>query len=105
MDRIHCVSSSLILLLFASGGHCNPPTLRETSNGPVKGIQRISSLGQKYYAFEGIPYAEAPITGTDPYTGEWVDRRFKVIGLISFFYYKIIYENPQHYLHCMTNHI
>lgn len=26
----------------------------------------------------GVPFASPPITGTDPYTGEEVDRRFKV---------------------------
>lgn len=57
---------------------CDIPTIRQTWNGPVEGVELLSSLGQKYYAFKGIPYAEAPITGTDPYTGEQVDRRFKV---------------------------
>lgn len=53
-------------------------TLRQTLNGPVEGVEEISSLGQKYYAFRGVPFAEPPITGIDPYTGEYVDRRFKV---------------------------
>lgn len=53
-------------------------TLRQTLNGPVEGVEEISSLGQKYYAFRGVPFAEPPITGIDPYTGEHVDRRFKV---------------------------
>lgn len=53
------------------------PTVRLTANGPVQGILKTSSLGQNYYAFKGIPYAEAPITGVDPYTGKVVDRRFK----------------------------
>lgn len=52
--------------------------VRQTSNGPVEGITLTSSLGQKYYAFKGIPFAEPPITGKD-HTGEYVDRRFKVI--------------------------
>lgn len=41
-------------------------------------MEEISSLGQTYYAFRGVPFAEPPITGVDPYTGEYVDRRFKV---------------------------
>lgn len=52
--------------------------IRQTSNGPIEGVEQISSLKQKYYAFRGIPYAEPPITGNDPYTGEKIDRRFKV---------------------------
>ncbi len=60
--------------------HCNdvPLVVRTTANGPVEGLQQTSSLGQKYYSFRGIPFAEPPITGKDPYTGEEVDRRFKV---------------------------
>lgn len=57
---------------------CSFPIIRQTLNGPVEGIEKISMLGQKYYAFRGIPFAEPPITGTDPNTGEQVDRRFKV---------------------------
>lgn len=49
-----------------------------TVNGPVQGIEQISALGQKYYSFRGIPFAAPPITGTDSFTGERVDRRFKV---------------------------
>lgn len=52
--------------------------IRQTANGPVEGIERMSVLGRKYYAFRGVPYAEPPITGPDRYTGEEVDRRFKV---------------------------
>lgn len=55
-----------------------PPTIRQTSHGPVEGIEETTVFGQKYYAFRGIPYAAPPITGSDPYTGEQVDRRFKV---------------------------
>lgn len=58
--------------------HCNPSTIRQTQNGPIEGVEMTSSLKQKYYAFKGIAYAEPPITGTDPYTGKQVDRRFKV---------------------------
>lgn len=78
MDRAYYTSLP-ILLLFTLGVHCNPATLRQTLNGPVEGVERISIMGQKYYAFEGIPYAAPPITGTDPYSGEQVDRRFKVL--------------------------
>lgn len=57
------------------------PLIRQTSNGLVEGNEKISSLGQTYYAFYGIPYAAPPITGIDPYTKESVDRRFKVRSL------------------------
>lgn len=76
MRQIVCVV--IVLLSVAHCMRCNSETLRKTANGPVKGIDRISSLGQKLYAFKGIPFAEPPITGIDPYTGERVDRRFKV---------------------------
>ena len=53
------------------------PTIRQTLNGPVEGIEQTTALGQKFYSFRGIPFAEPPITGIDPYTSEQVDRRFK----------------------------
>lgn len=68
--------SSLLLALSVSSNES--PTIRQTTNGPIEGVEETSSLGLKYYAFRGIPFAEPPITGTDPYTGEEVDRRFKV---------------------------
>lgn len=77
MDRAYFASWTIILLLVVDV-FGNPATVRQTINDPVEGVERISSLGQRYYAFEGIPYAEPPITGIDPYTGEPVDRRFKV---------------------------
>lgn len=49
-----------------------------TANGPVEGIEEISLLDQEYYSSRGIPFAAPPITGIDPFTGEPVDRRFKV---------------------------
>lgn len=59
---------------------CSHPSIRQTLNGPVEGLEQLSSLGQKYYAFKGIPYAEPPITGIDPRnTGQQIDRRFKVL--------------------------
>lgn len=71
---------SFLLFTLSPSVYCDfGATLRQTSNGPVEGTERISSLGQKYYSFIGIPYAEPPITGSDPYTGEHVDRRFKVL--------------------------
>lgn len=69
---------TLVIYIFVHHVCCELPTIRNTSNGPVEGIEQTSSLGQKYYAFRGIPFAEPPITGRDPYTGEQVDRRFKV---------------------------
>lgn len=73
------VSSLIALnLLKMTGNHSRSPLLRDTTHGPVEGVELTSSLGQKYYAFRGIPFAEPPITGVDPHTGEIVDRRFKV---------------------------
>lgn len=66
------------LLVLAMNICCSSPTLRMTANGPVEGIKKISSLGQKYYSFKGVPFAAPPITGIDPFTGKLVDRRFKV---------------------------
>lgn len=65
-------------LTFARSFSRGSPIIRQTRNGPVEGIEQTSKLGKKFYAFRGIPFAEPPITGTDPYTGEKVDRRFKV---------------------------
>lgn len=76
MKESMCILLSLIFLVI--NVYCAPPTVRQTNHGSVEGIEQTSSLGQKYYAFRGIPFAEAPITGKDPYTGEEVDRRFKV---------------------------
>lgn len=64
--------------LLVKSVYCDQQLVRQTNNGPVEGIEELSSLGQKYYAFRGVPYAEPPITGIDPYTGEEVNRRFKV---------------------------
>ena len=66
----------LSIFLLALSVQCD--LIRQTANGPIEGIEQTSSLGQKYYAFRGVPFAEPPITGIDPYTGEPVDRRFKV---------------------------
>lgn len=67
-----------LLVFLIVNIHCSPLTVRKTANGPVEGVEEISSMGQSYYAFRSIPYAEPPVTGIDPYTGEQVDRRFKV---------------------------
>lgn len=72
------VSVSLSLLLTGPYVQSAQPTLRQTVNGPVQGIEMTTSFGEIFYAFKSIPYAKPPITGRDPYTGEMVDRRFKV---------------------------
>lgn len=64
--------------LFKVNVLCSASILKWTANGPVEGIEQISLLNQKYYSFRGIPFAAPPITGIDPFTGESVDRRFKV---------------------------
>lgn len=94
----------LLILLFARNVSCNLPTIRQTQNGPVEGIKLVSSLRQSYYAFKGIPFAEPPITGTDPYTKQKVDRRFKVqfyrkvihlLGMRNYKYYFAL-RHPNH---------
>lgn len=77
MSGLFCVLFPLILGLASV--YCISPIIRQTANGPVEGTEQISSLGQRYYSFKGIPFAEPPITGVDPYTGQQVDRRFKVL--------------------------
>lgn len=78
-----CVSVFFLLLENDSCSLCSLTTLRQTTHGPVEGIEETTVFGQKYYAFQGIPYAAPPITGLDPYTGEKVDRRFKVRQIIA----------------------
>lgn len=78
MYKLVCVSILQSLLLLVLGVYCDLTIVKQTNNGPIEGIEQTSSLGQKYYAFRGVPYAETPITGKDPHTGEQVDRRFKV---------------------------
>lgn len=75
MYSVICLSLSFSLVLSVNS---EKPTVRITKNGPVEGVELTSVYGQTFYAFKGIPYAEPPITGIDPYTGETVDRRFKV---------------------------
>lgn len=78
VSNMHKAIGVFFLSLFVLSVQCNHLLVRQTANGPVEGIEQTSSLGQKYYSFKGIPFAEPPITGEDPYTGEKVDRRFKV---------------------------
>lgn len=33
----------------------------QTEYGPIKGDQRLSVLGRKYFNFQGIPYMKAPL--------------------------------------------
>lgn len=40
----------------------------QTTKGPVKGISKTSIVGEDYYRFRGIPYAQPPVG----------DLRFKV---------------------------
>lgn len=74
---MHKLFSVFPILMLTWGVLCDP-LVRETINGPVEGIEKLSSLGQTYYSFKGIPFAEPPITGKNPHTGEMVDLRFKV---------------------------
>lgn len=84
---VHLIFELRLVLLFAFGT-CFVYTsdiIRQTQNGLVEGVEQYSSLGQKYFAFRGIPFAEPPITGMDPYTGDQVDRRFKVYSFNLYF--------------------
>lgn len=77
------MQSSIIIYVLASLSlslsiHCARSVVRQTVNGPVQGIEMVTSFGEIFYAFKSIPYAKTPITGIDPHTGEMADRRFKV---------------------------
>lgn len=76
MRSLNLMCFSIIFLIV--NVNCNTPTIRNTLNGPIEGVELTSVLDQKYYAFKGVRYAEAPITGKDPLSGDDVDRRFKV---------------------------
>lgn len=74
------------LLYLSSIFQCDQltkPTIRQTNNGLVEGTEQTTLFGKKYYAFRGLPYAETPITGKDPYTGAEVDRRFRVMKTVN----------------------
>lgn len=77
MRRI--ILASLLFISLWMRVQCKSSFVRQTLNGPVEGVELTTSLGQKYHSFRGIPFAEPPITGIDPYTGAKVDRRFKVV--------------------------
>lgn len=72
-----------IFALLLRDVHCNS-AVRNTANGCVKGVLERTSMKQLYYAFRSVPYAEVPITGIDPYTQKFVDRRFKVGSFFRF---------------------
>lgn len=46
----------------------SPAVIVVTTYGPVRGNQRTSFMGDKFYSFRGIPYAKPPVG----------DLRFKV---------------------------
>lgn len=79
-----------LFLMFVLNVMSSTSTIRQTLNGPVEGVVQKSVLGQLFYGFLGIPFAEPPITGIDPYTGKRVDRRFKV-----WFDIKLIWSWPR----------
>lgn len=83
-------SELISVLLLISIVHSDSSAIRQTQNGPVEGLEEISVLGKKYYSFRGVPYAEVPITGIDPYTGAEVDRRFKVKERILQFFMNFV---------------
>lgn len=75
---------TFLFSLLIQSVYCDKPTVRQTNNGPVEGLEKTNVFGNKYYAFKGIPYAESPITGIDSF-GNYVDRRFKVHFKVAFF--------------------
>ncbi|XP_031635932.1 cholinesterase 2-like [Contarinia nasturtii] len=81
MFKLFC--TFMFFLLLTSKVHSDPPTIRQTTNGPIEGIEETGVFGKKFYAFKGVPYAEVPITGIDPYTGATVDRRFKPTSILT----------------------
>lgn len=91
-----------ILVLIPTIQCIDPLAIRQTNNGPVEGVEQTSFFGKKYYAFRGIPYAEVPITGKDPYTGAEVDRRFKVLLIIRNVFHvnrALSYKSHQNHSH------
>lgn len=83
--QIALIVRFMIMTVIIQRVDCEMLPVRQTANGPVEGTIKTSSLGKQYYAFMGIPYAEVPITGKDPYSGEQVDRRFKVVSFQNYF--------------------
>lgn len=73
-----------LVIVFIQNVRCSPSTIRQTLNGPIEGIELMSSLGQKYLAFKGVRYAMPPITVVHPITGDRVDRRFKVFDCVKY---------------------
>lgn len=67
-----------ILLVFFFFKYQYSPRVIQTTHGPVQSVKYVTVFEQECHGFYGIPYAAPPITGIDPYTGEQVDRRFKV---------------------------
>lgn len=37
------------------------PILVDTESGPILGAKKVSILGDDYYSFQRIPYAEPPV--------------------------------------------
>lgn len=35
--------------------------LVNTNLGPIKGTQRVSYLGDQFFSFRGVPYAQPPV--------------------------------------------
>lgn len=87
-----------VLLFAVSIVCCSSLIVRQTKNGPIEGIEQTSSLGQKYFAFKGVPYAEPPITGIDPFTGKNVDRRFKVRNMLIYTHLNKFHMNEMNLL-------
>lgn len=76
----------------------------QTTHGPVESVKYMTIFNQKCHIFKGIPYAAPPITGIDPYTGQKVDRRFKVCVSAKYFSsYLIILNKTVSLLHRIVN--
>lgn len=59
--KILCGVSIALCILRITYAEKKPTISIETSLGQVKGIQKESRLGNKFWAFQGVRYAEAPV--------------------------------------------
>lgn len=72
------ISIGIIFSVLLIVSNVYSSTIRQTTNGPVEGIVLPTILGKNCTAFFSVPYAEPPITGKHPQTGQMLDNRFKV---------------------------
>jgi carboxylesterase type B len=54
-------NSRQIGALFPRNHYSYPNEVVETEYGPIRGVQKTSILGRKFFNFQGIPYMKAPV--------------------------------------------